>query len=148
MYEVYGNFDSCEEINMCALGLRSAGQIEKIEKLAGENGIPEFYVEEFISGRSDELTDWMNAAVSKLEIEAAGHKDKYVPVQPVVDYLKSLCIEEQFARRVRRRTKSVKDCVEHVEKKTGELVAKGIRHAPDMQVFSWARDYFLEDEEK
>lgn len=148
MYEVFGNFDSCEEINQCAEGLRAAGQIEKIDELAKENGIPEFYVEEFVSGRSDELTDWMNAAIGKLELEAAAHQDKYVPAEPVADYLKGLCIEEQFARHVRRRTKSIKDCMEYVEKKTGELVAKGIRYAPDMQVFRWARDYFLEDGEE
>lgn len=144
MYDIFGNFDTHEEINACAQGLRAAGEIEKIKELAKENGIPEYFIDSFVSG-GEELASWMDAAIGKLDIEATQHKDKYVPVQPVADYLKSLCIEEQFARRVRRRTKSIEDCMKYVEEKTGELVKQGIRYAPDMQVFRWARDYFLEE---
>ncbi|MCI5868942.1 MAG: PcfK-like family protein [Dorea sp.] len=147
MYEIFGNFDSYEEINACADGLLEAGDTEHLKILAKENGIPEFLVESYLSG-SGELTDWMNAALGKLEIEAAAHKDKYVPVQPVADYLKSLCMEEDFARLVRRRTKNMEDCMKYIETKTGELVRKGITYAPDLQVFHWARDYFQKEGEE
>ena len=149
MYKAFGNFDSAEEINACAAELMAAGNTEKVKELAKENGIPEFFADSYISGESEELTDWMNAAIGKLDIEADGHKDKYVPAHPVADYLKSLCIEEQFARCVRRRTKSMDACMSHIEKKTGELVEQGIMYAPDMTVFRWARDYYLgEGDEK
>lgn len=144
MYEVFGNFDSYEEINACAEGLLAAGDTEHLKTLAKENGIPEFLVESYLSG-SGEFTDWMNAALGKLEVEAAAHKDKYVPIQPVADYLKSLCMEEEFARLVRRRTKNMEDCMKYIEMKTGELVGKGIMYAPDLQVFHWARDYFRKE---
>lgn len=146
MYDTFGNFDSVEELNHVAAGLLQAKDTDRIKLLAKENGIPEFFAEAYIDG-AEEFTDWVNAAIGKLEIEAAEHKDKYVPVGPVADYLKSLCIEEQFARRVRRRTKSMEGCMKYVEKKTGELVANGIMHAPDLTVFHWARDYFLEEGE-
>ena len=51
---------------------------------------------------------------------------------------------EQFARCVRRRTKSVEACMAYIEKKTGELVRKGTTYVPDLTCFHWGRDYFLE----
>ncbi len=42
MYEIFGNFDSVEELNACAEGLLAAGDAEKLMKLAKENGIPDF----------------------------------------------------------------------------------------------------------
>ena len=145
MYEIFGNFDSVEELNACAEGLKAAGDTEKLAELAKENGIPELFAEDYINGNSEELTDWMNAAIGKLEIEAAAHTDKYVPAEPAADYLKSLCIEEQFARRVRRRTKSMEKFIEFIEKKNGEKVRKGIMHGPDLTCFQWGRDYFLKE---
>ena len=147
MYERYGNFDSAEEINACARKLVTEGRPEELEKLAEENGIPPILAGQYQRGETETFTDWVDAAIGKLEIEAGAHKDNYVPVRPVADYLKSLCIEEQFARRVRRRTKSLKACMEYVEERTGKLVRKGIRHVPDLTVYRWARDYFLEEGE-
>lgn len=146
MYDKFGNFNSAEEINACAAELREKGDTGKLKELAAENGIPEFFAEQYAEGMSEEFTDWMNAAIGKLETEAAGHKDKYVPAQPVADYLKSLCIEEQFARRVRHRTKSMEDCMKYIEERTGERVKRGIMHVEDLVVFRWGRDYFLEED--
>lgn len=148
MYDKFGNFDSVEEINACAKELKEKGDAEKLKGLAVENGIPEFFPEQYAADESGEFTDWMNAAIGKLDVEAAAHKDKYVPVQPVADYLKSLCIEEQFARCVRRRTKSIEECMKYIEERTGERVKKGIMHVEDLIVFHWARDYFLQEDAK
>ena len=147
MYEKFGNFDSAEEINACAEGLLASGNGEELMELARENGIPEIFAEDYRNGAAEEFVDWMNAAIGKLEVEAAAHKDKYVPAGAVADYLKSLCTECQFALRVRRRTKSMEGCMAYIEEKTGELVKKGIMHVPDLTCFHWGRDYFLEDGE-
>lgn len=148
MYGIFGNFDSVEELNACAEGLKASGDGEKLRELAKENGIPEVFAEDYLNGASEEFTDWMNAAIGKLEAEAAAHKDRYVPAGAVADYLKTLCMEERFARRVRRRTKSMEGCMEYIEKRTGELVKKGVMHVPDLTCFHWGRDYFLEEGEK
>ena len=145
MYEKFGNFDSVEEINGCAGKLLKDGKNEEVRKLAEENGITEWFTDSYIAGETEELTDWMNAAIGKLDVEAGGHKDRYVPVQPGADYLKRLCIEEQFARRVRRRTKSMEACMAYVEERTGKLVKEGTTCIPDLTVFRWARDYFMEE---
>lgn len=147
MYEKFGNFDSAEEINACAEGLLASGNEGKLIELARENGIPEVFAEDYKNGASEEFVDWLNAAIGKLDVEAAAHEDKYVPAKPVADYLKSLCTECQFALKVRRRTKSMDGCMAYIEKKTGELVNKGIMHVPDLTCFRWGRDYFLKDGE-
>lgn len=68
MYEIFGNFDSCEEINACAAGLKAEGDMENLKKLAKENGIPKDFAELYMDGTTEELTDWMNAAIGKLDI--------------------------------------------------------------------------------
>lgn len=148
MYEKFGNFNSAEEINACAEGLRAAGKTNAVYELAKENGIPELFVKDYLSGDAEEFVDWTNAAIGKLEVEAEAHEDKYVPAKPVADYLKTLCIERQFARRVRCRTKSIDGCMEFIEEKTGLLVKKGIMHVPDLTCFRWGRDYFMEEGER
>jgi len=96
MYETFGNFDNYEEINACAAGLMAEGDVEHIKLLAKENGLNEFMTQAYIDGMSDELTDWMNAAMGKLDIEASAYKNNQIPAEPVVDYLKTLCIEKNL----------------------------------------------------
>lgn len=88
MYDIFGNMDSIEEINACAAGLLQEGDGERILELAEENGIPEVFAQDLIEGRSTELTDCMNAAIGKLDVEAAGYKNNQIPVEPDLGLLK------------------------------------------------------------
>lgn len=145
MYDIFGNMDSIEEINACAAGLLQEGDGERILELAEENGIPEVFAQDLIEGRSTELTDCMNAAIGKLDIEAAGYKNNQIPVEPILDYLKSQCIDEHFAVCVRRRTRSVKNCMKLIEENCKKIQKDtGKHYVADMTVFEWARVYFLE----
>lgn len=146
MYEIFGNFDSVEEINACAEGLKAEGDKKNLLELAKENGILEVFAEEYMNGDADEFTDYINAAIGKLEVEAGEYKDRRMPVRPVVEYLEAECVKEHVARAVRRRTKTFKGCMERIEKKCRELHKKtGVYYVADLTVFHWARDYFLED---
>ncbi|MDY2753403.1 MAG: hypothetical protein SOV22_07440, partial [Blautia obeum] len=80
MYEIFGNFDNYEEINACAAGLKAEGDTENLKKLAKENGIQEDFVELYMDGMTEELTDWMNAAMGKLDVEGAEYKNNQIPV--------------------------------------------------------------------
>lgn len=145
MYEVFGNFDSYEEINACAEGLKAEKDRENLKKLAAENGIPEEFADSYIRGEMEELTDWMNAAIGKLDVEGNAYHNNQIPVEPILDYLKTLCIEAQFAMAVRHRTKSVKECMKRIEDNCREIQKKtGKHYVADLTVFHWARDYFLE----
>ena len=145
MYDIFGNMDSAEEMNACAAGLLQEGDTERIKELAKENGIPELFAQDLIEGRSEELVDYMNAAIGKLDIEAADYKNNQIPAEPILDYLKSQCIDERFAVSVRRRTKSVKACMTLIENNCKKIQKDtGKHYVADMTVFEWARDYFLE----
>lgn len=41
MFDVFGNFDSVEELNACAKGLLEEQDLEHLKVLAEENGIPD-----------------------------------------------------------------------------------------------------------
>ncbi len=147
MYETFGNFDSVEEINACAAGLWEEGDIDNLRLFAKENGFPDMMVDIYLE-ESPDLIDFaqpMEAAIGKLDIECAAYKNNQIPVEPILDYLRSLCIEEQFARCVRRRTKSVKECMKLIENKCKDIQKRtGKHYVADLTVFHWARDYFME----
>lgn len=102
MYEVFGPMDT-EELNACAKGLREEGDDDRIRLLAKENGIPEFFAEGYIES-GEEFADPLTAAMGKLDVEAAEYKNNQIPVEPILDFLKAECVNEDFARCVRHRT--------------------------------------------
>ena len=102
MYKVFGKMDT-EELNACAKGLREEGDNDRIRLLAKENGIPEFFADMYIE-TGEEFTDPMTAAMGKLDIEAAEYKNNQIPVEPIIDFLKAECTNEDFAVCVRHRT--------------------------------------------
>lgn len=143
MYKVFGQMDT-EELNACAKGLREEGDNDRIKLLAKENGIPDFFADMFIEN-GEEFIDPMTAAMGKLDIEAAGYKNNQIPVEPIIDFLKAECTKEDFAVRVRRRTKSVQECMKKIEDNCKKIQKDtGKHYVADMVVFNWAKDYFEE----
>lgn len=111
MYERFGEFNSAEEINETAVNLRREGDIESIKILAKENGIDEDVVEVFLDGSLIYLCDTMTAAIGKIDVEASEMKAKEIMVD-WADYIKARCFEdENMARAVRRKDKSLKGCI-------------------------------------
>jgi hypothetical protein len=145
MFDIFGKFDSVEELNMCAAGLKAEGDTENLKTLAKENGIYKFQVEEYISGLSGELTDLMNAALGRIDIEGAEYKNNQVPVQPIMDYLKSQCVEEAFATCALKKTKEISECMKKIENECKKIQKEtGKNYVADMTVFNWAKEYYME----
>lgn len=107
LYERFGEFDSAEEINRAAEGLKKEGDVESLKVLAAENGIDEEDVEGYLEGETDTLTDVYSAAAGKLKVEAEALKPQDL-MQDWVDYLAS-CVAEDRALQitVRRKEKSL-----------------------------------------
>ena len=143
MFDVFGEFDSMEELNMAAEGQRKQGDKESFLNLAKENGIDEYEAELYWSGQTSVLVDYFSAAVGKLEIEKANIKSR-MPVAPIVDFLSSSCLEESFARIIRSKVKNLNDCIDLVYKKCQEECKKSGGYVADMTVFNWAREYYTE----
>ncbi|MCM1026502.1 MAG: hypothetical protein NC432_08685 [Roseburia sp.] len=111
MFDRFGEFDSAEEINATAAGLRKEGDRESLEVLAKENGIDGDLVEAFWEGDLLYLCDDMSAAIGKLDVEAQEIKCAEI-LGDWVEYLKAQCLERpEVAAAVRRKGKSLAGCV-------------------------------------
>lgn len=62
LFTKFGEFDSAEELNKTAAGLRAEGDIQGLQELAKENGIDPYEVEDYVDGMSDELATPITAA--------------------------------------------------------------------------------------
>lgn len=122
MFDVFGNFDSVEELNACAKGLLEEQDLEHLKVLAEENGIPDGIREVYEQHLSEELVDLVNAALGKLQIELKEETDG-MPAGEIVSYLSMRCFEkETLAKAVRRKNRTLKECLKHIRKETEEQI--------------------------
>ena len=111
MYGKFGEMGSADEINELAGNLLTEGDTVSIKTLAEENGIPVEYAEMYISGDIPVMCDAQTAAAGKIDIEAAELKPQDI-MADWVEYIKAVCIEdEDMARKVRAKGKSLKGCI-------------------------------------
>lgn len=127
MFDMFGEFDSYVEINMCAQGLKEEGDLESLRKMAAENGLSDF-VEMYIEGINEELCDPILAAIGKLQVEYEDAKGWEELAKDIKDYLESNCDQEDFAMQIRKKGKSLKGVAGEVltmAKKNAKHVALG-----------------------
>lgn len=111
MFDKFGEFDSYEEINRAAKAQLEEGDLEAIRTIAEENGLDPEDAEDFCTGAIEELTTPRLAAIGKLELEA---KDLSLTgaLRDWTDFIEQLCLEsKEMALAVRRKGKSLKDCM-------------------------------------
>ena len=145
MYEIFGEFDSVEEINKAAVGLLNEGDHKNILILAKENGIDEEMAQAYIAGEIPALTDSVMAAVGKIELERKDIKDPFFNdmKDDMINYLFTACMDDAFARAVRKQGKSLKGCFNHC---SGEI-KKALGNKPgglrDRAVYAMENDYYV-----
>ena len=111
MFDKFGEFNSCDEINELAENLLNEGDYESIKVVGKENGIDIEMVDMYLEGEIPILCDPLTAALGKIEIECKELKPKEI-MQDWVEYLKGQCMEnEQIAFQVRRKGKSLKGMI-------------------------------------
>ena len=69
LFERFGEFDSVEELNMTAEGLKEEGDLESLKVLAEENGLDAADAEDYANGIVTELANSLLAALGKLKVE-------------------------------------------------------------------------------
>lgn len=72
MFDKFGEFDSCEEINRAAEAQKAEGDLEALRELAKENGLDPEDAEDFFYGpnNEDNIFCWARAAaIGKIEVE-------------------------------------------------------------------------------
>lgn len=111
MYETFGQFDSAEELNATAEGLKTEGDLESLKILASENGISTEDAEDYIDGITQEFATPLIAALGKLDVEEEDLKP-YEIMRDWVDYIRVRCTEDKgMQRQVMRKDKSLKGCI-------------------------------------
>ncbi|RDU22187.1 Cas9 inhibitor AcrIIA9 family protein [Anaerosacchariphilus polymeriproducens] len=155
MYEVFGEFDSAEEMNRAAAGLLEEGDTKNILILAKENGIEEGIAQAYNAGAMEELTDPFMAAVGKLTVEKEQVTNMGSMKEVYFSYLVSQCMEEGFARKVRNKGKSFDDCLKKTYEKIEEECSKWMKEnniprqgmvgcpIPDEVTYQWAKEYYV-----
>lgn len=111
MFEKFGEFNSAEEINECAAGLKAEGDEKSLYEMAEENGLDKEYVEDYLDDCTDKLCNPLTAALGKIEVEEKELKPQQIMVD-WVNYIKTQCTkDETMARAVRKKDKSIKNCI-------------------------------------
>lgn len=110
MFERFGNFDSAEEINQTAAGLKEEGDLESLKVLAKENGLDEYDAEDYMNGDITELCNPLSAAVGKLKVERDEAKPELIMKDWMEHIMKQTQKLESFRKAVRRKDKSLTGC--------------------------------------
>jgi len=111
MFDNFGEFNSWEELNRSAEGLKAEGDIENLKVLAAENGIDEMDLVDYVNGDTQRLCTATTAALGKLAVEKADMKVSEI-VEDWISYIESELTEnEQLALLVRRKGKSLIGCI-------------------------------------
>ncbi|MDR0924192.1 MAG: PcfK-like family protein [Hungatella sp.] len=147
MFEIFGEFNSAEELNRAAEGLFNENDMDNILVLAKENGIPEDFANLYIAGEIPELADATMAAMGKIDVELQEAVKAYGTIaECIAEYVKSLCDREAFAIMVRRKGKSLLACIKNMESEAKKQVKtkSGCQCAciPPSEGFKMVRDYY------
>lgn len=150
MFEKFGEFDSCEELNQAAAGLFKEGDMENILVMAKENGIDEEYVNMYIAGDIPVLADGMLAALGKIDMELPEAMKTYGTIALyAAEFIKSLCEQDLFAKAVRRKGKSLACCLDKMrsmaEKQVKVKSGTQCVCIPPSAGHKIIRDYYMEE---
>ncbi len=111
MFEKFGEMSSAEEINALAENLFNEGDTESLIAMAKENGLAEEFAQAYIEGEIPKICDAQSAAAGKLAVEAQELQLKEIMLD-WMGYIEAQCLEdEEFARAVRSKEKSLKGCI-------------------------------------
>lgn len=116
MWEKFGEFDSAEEINRAAKGLREEGDRESLKILAEENGIDIEDAVDYANGLINELATIQTAAIGKLDIEAGDlNLPSNILLYDWVDQIKTYVMQnEDMAIAIRRKGKTLAGCIAQI----------------------------------
>lgn len=113
LYEKFGEFDNCEELNAAAAEALEAGDLDKLRGIAAENGLAEM-AEYYIEGDIEMLCDVQAAAVGKLDVENAALEITGL-LADWVDCIKALVMNsDELAAAVRRKDKNLAQCMANI----------------------------------
>ena len=151
MFDVFGEMDSYEEINVLAENLREEEDTESLYKLAEENGLDKEMVGDFIAMRVDDFCGPIDAAIGKLQVEKEEAKEWAALAEDIAGYVESHCDDIKFALQVRRKGKRMAEAAKRIRKAAVRVkIPGGISCAfcGPMTGYRIIKEYYLEGAEK
>lgn len=116
MFDKFGDFDSFEELNTAAEGLKNEGDLESLTELAKENGLDPEDAQEYADGVVSQLCTAATAALAKLSLEKKDFTISEI-VGDWIGYIESELLEDEtLARGVRKKGKTLIDCIGRILK--------------------------------
>ena len=152
MFDKFGEFNSAEELNRAAEGLKAEGDIKSIYVLAEENGIDKDDVDEYIDGYAPELAGLYMAAAGRIAVQEAEHKKEAdttaMALKIITMTLKGMIQEDAVAAAVMQKGKRIKGVYDVMrddasKNRSGNM---GMVCGTDEDLRSIIRSYFLEGE--
>lgn len=153
MFDKFGEFDSVEELNAAAEGLKAEGDIENIYALAAENGIEREDVMEFVDGYAPELASPYMAALGRIKVQEGEHAKESImtcmALKVISTMLESMIGEEDIAAAVMKKGKRIKEIYDamYEDAKKNQIARVGVACGTDEELRNIIRAYFLEGKE-
>lgn len=126
LYEKYGEFDSCEEINQAAAGQLAEGDTNAIFEIAKENGISEEDAQDYIDGINPELCTVWSAAEGKIKVEKEAMHLEELMADWATDIVRDFKENDdmEMAKAIRRKEKSLAEAFGKILKKSWAIKGK------------------------
>lgn len=151
MFDKFGEFDSAEEINKAAKGLKDEGDFDSLYALAEENGIDREDAEDYLDGCSGELATPVMAAMGRLEVEKKEiMKDKDMNKKmirmTIWNFVSSMVSDPEMQTAIMKKGKRIEGVYKALEDgarkhKSGNC---GVSHGTDRELQEIIRAYYVD----
>ena len=145
MFEKFGEFDSWEDINKAAAGLKEEGDADSLLALAKENGISADAVTDYVAGDTDSLCTATDAAIGRLEIEAEDSSEDEGQMRVIRNMASAMIIEdERFAAAVTKKGKRLEEVLKRMREEARKSKKNGVGCVcgTDRDLQKRIRDYY------
>ena len=111
LFERFGEFNSVEELNATAEGLKAEGDLESLKVLAVENGLEEADAEDYMDGAVPELVNHLLAAQGKIGVESRALGIAGIMADWSNTIMEECMEDRQFCAAVRKKSKNLRGCM-------------------------------------
>lgn len=148
MFERFGEFDSCEELNRAAAGQKAEGDLEALKALAKENGLDPEDAEDYMDGIIPELATPMDAAMGRIDVWREASK-KDINIRIALDVLRTMVWDKEMQEAVMRKGRSPQKFMEILKAhaKKYQVNGCGSACATDRDKEAALRAYFEDGED-
>lgn len=151
MFDKFGEFDSAEELNKAAKGLKDEGDFDSLYALAEENGIDKEDVEDYVAGDVEELATPAMAAMGRMEVERReimkGNDDnKKIIRMTIWQFVSGMAAEPDMQTAIMKKGKRIEGIYKALEDgarkhKSGNC---GVSHGTDRELQEIIRAYYVD----